>query len=215
MPTHHRSNSTSTYTATPLALAEAKTLPLATVQKIINEVLASPASPQHPGGSTTTADAAGGNMTFAKETRDLLIECCVEFITMLSSEANEIAEKEAKKTIACEHITKALEELGFGDYVPELVKVADGFKSSQVVCLCSGLLLSLFRLLAPGGGGCDVCLVCVCVCADKLVFEQTREKKQSKIEQSGMTNDELIRAQEELFRSAGEKYNTVPSPGEG
>lgn len=30
-----------------------------------------------------------------------------------------------------------------------------------------------------------------------------------------MTNDELIRAQEELFRSAGEKYNTVASPGDG
>ena len=54
---------------------------------------------------------------------------------MLSSEANEIAEKDAKKTIACEHITKALEELGFGDYVPELVSVADGFKTSQVVSI--------------------------------------------------------------------------------
>ncbi|KAK3082578.1 negative cofactor 2 transcription regulator complex subunit ncb2, partial [Teratosphaeriaceae sp. CCFEE 6253] len=71
-------------------------------------------------------------MTFAKETRDLLIEACVEFITMLSSEANDIAEKEAKKTIASEHINKALEELGFGDYVPELQGVTEGFKSSQV-----------------------------------------------------------------------------------
>lgn len=43
---------------------------------------------------------------------------------------------------------------------------------------------------------------------------QTREKKQSKIEQSGMTNEELIRAQEELFKSAGEKYNAV-SPTDG
>jgi hypothetical protein len=45
-------------------------------------------------------------------------------------------------------------------------------------------------------------------------FVQTREKKQSKIEQSGMSNEELIRAQEELFRSAGEKYNAV-SPADG
>ena len=43
---------------------------------------------------------------------------------------------------------------------------------------------------------------------------QTREKKQSKIEQSGLTNEELIRAQEELFKSAGEKYNAV-SPADG
>ena len=48
-----------------------------------------------------------------------------------------------------------------------------------------------------------------------LTQEQTRERKQTKIEQSGMTNEELIRAQEELFRSAGEKYNTVQSPTEG
>jgi hypothetical protein len=44
------------------------------------------------------------------------------------------------------------------------------------------------------------------------MFVQTREKKQSKIEQSGMTNEELIRAQEELFKSAGEKYNAVSPP---
>lgn len=73
-------------------------------------------------------------MSFAKESRDLLIECCVEFITMISSEANEIAEKDAKKTIACEHITKALEELGFAEYVPDLLEVAQQFKTQQVVC---------------------------------------------------------------------------------
>jgi hypothetical protein len=72
-------------------------------------------------------------MSFAKETRDLLIECCVEFITMISSEANEIAEKDAKKTIACEHIVKALEELGFNEYVPDLLEVAQQFKSQQAV----------------------------------------------------------------------------------
>lgn len=54
---------------------------------------------------------------------------------MLSSEANEIAEKDAKKTIACEHITKALEELGFGEYVSELLRVAEQFRTSQVVSL--------------------------------------------------------------------------------
>jgi hypothetical protein len=52
---------------------------------------------------------------------------------MISTEANEIAEKDAKKTIACEHITKALEELGFGEYVQEIMAVADQFKTSQVV----------------------------------------------------------------------------------
>ena len=116
--------STGTSRASYTNRVEADPLPSATVQKIINEVLAS-----HPDG----VEIQGANMTFAKEARDLLIECCVEFITMLSSEANEIAEKDAKKTIACEHITKALQELDFGDYVPELLSVADSFKTSQVV----------------------------------------------------------------------------------
>lgn len=76
-----------------------------------------------------------GGVAFAKEARDLLIECCVEFITLISSEANEISEKEAKKTIACDHITKALEQLGFSDYVPAVVEAAAEHKEVQKVHL--------------------------------------------------------------------------------
>ncbi|PFH60222.1 hypothetical protein XA68_11287 [Ophiocordyceps unilateralis] len=89
-------------------------LPKATVQKIVGEIL----PPQ-------------GGVAFAKEARDLLIECCVEFITLISSEANEISEKEAKKTIACDHITKALEQLGFSDYVPAVLEAAAEHKEVQ------------------------------------------------------------------------------------
>lgn len=92
-------------------------LPKATVQKIITEIL-----------------AYDQGVSFARETRDLLIECCVEFITLISSEANEIAEKEAKKTIACEHVTQALKSLGYDSYVPEILKVAQDHKVQQVVC---------------------------------------------------------------------------------
>lgn len=113
-----------TYLADHLA-ARTNTLP-ATVSKIVSEILSAP---------TNTENNTTPSMNFAKETRDLLIECCVEFITMISAEANEIAEKDAKKTIACEHITKALEDLGFGEYVGEVLRVADGFKSTQVVSL--------------------------------------------------------------------------------
>ncbi|KAK1758495.1 TATA-binding protein-associated phosphoprotein [Echria macrotheca] len=89
-------------------------LPKATVQKIVSEIL-----PQSAG------------IAFSKEARDLLIECCVEFITLVSSEANEISEKEAKKTIACDHITKALEQLGFSDYVPAVLEAAAEHKEVQ------------------------------------------------------------------------------------
>lgn len=92
---------------------------LATVQKIVSEIL-----PPQTG------------VSFAKEARDLLIECCVEFITLISSEANEISEKEAKKTIACDHITKALERLGFSDYVPAVLEAAAEHKEVQKVRAC-------------------------------------------------------------------------------
>lgn len=90
----------------------------ATVQKIVTEII-----PSKDG------------IAFAKEARDLLIECCVEFITLISSEANEISEKEAKKTIACDHITKALEQLGFSEYVPAVVEAAQEHKEVQKVSI--------------------------------------------------------------------------------
>lgn len=93
-------------------------LPKATVQKIVTEIL---------------PPSAG--IAFSKDARDLLIECCVEFITLISSEANEISEKEAKKTIACDHITKALEQLGFSDYVPAVLEAAQEHKEVQKVSL--------------------------------------------------------------------------------
>lgn len=95
-------------------------IPAATVQKIITEILPS-----------------SSGQSFARDARDLLIECCVEFITLISSEANDISEKEAKKTIAVEHIEKALTELGFQDYVPDVLAVADEFKDQQKVRLVS------------------------------------------------------------------------------
>lgn len=96
-------------------------LPKATVQKIITEIL-----------------AGDSGVAFAKDTRDLLIECCVEFITMISSQANDLAEKDAKKTIACEHVKTALEELGFSEYVDGILEVANDYKKQQAVSItCS------------------------------------------------------------------------------
>jgi down-regulator of transcription 1 len=92
-------------------------LPKATVQKIITEIL----------------QGAGSELSFAKDARDLLIECCVEFITLVSSEANEIAEKETKKTIASEHVVRALTELGFEEYVQDIQDVAAEHKEQQKV----------------------------------------------------------------------------------
>lgn len=68
-------------------------------------------------------------LTFSRESRDLLIDCCVEFVHLVSSEANEICEREAKKTIAGEHVTKALQELGFTTYLDRIAVVVDEHKN--------------------------------------------------------------------------------------
>ncbi|KAI6251169.1 Negative cofactor 2 complex subunit beta [Erysiphe necator] len=121
----------------------------ATVQKIVSEIL-----------------PPSSGIGFTKDARDLLIECCVEFITLISSEANEISERESKKTIACEHITKALEQLGFGDYVQSILNVA-------------------------------------CEHKEQL---KGREKKANKLEQSGLSTDELLAMQEAAFRDAAKRH---------
>lgn len=106
----------------------------------------------------------------AKDTRDLLIDCCVgeftwltypfrpfskctlrfgfdlpspslsffifvraEFIHLIASEANEICEKEAKKTIAAEHVITALQTLGFESYLEEVEEVFKEHKKTQKV----------------------------------------------------------------------------------
>ncbi|RDW66804.1 hypothetical protein BP5796_09553 [Coleophoma crateriformis] len=120
-----------------------------TVQKIVTEILPS-----------------SSGLAFGKDARDLLIECCVEFITLISSEANEISEKESKKTIACEHITKALEQLDFGEYVQFINEVANEHKEQL----------------------------------------KGREKKANKLEQSGLSTEQLLAMQEEAFRDAAQRH---------
>ncbi|KAF7433274.1 negative cofactor 2 transcription regulator complex subunit ncb2 [Pleurotus ostreatus] len=124
-------------------------LPKATVTKMIAELLPD-------------------DVTCAKETRDLVIECCVEFIHLISSEANEICEQESKKTIAPEHIISALKRLGFDKFTAEVEDVLKDHKQQQ----------------------------------------KDREKKVSKFEQSGKTEEELLAMQEELFAASRAKFQS-------
>lgn len=98
-------------------------LPKATVAKMITG-----SSPQYiiSPYSSFIQELLPADLVCAKETRDLVIECCVgnihipycpgpilkdsppEFIHLISSEANEICEQESKKTIAPDHIITAL-----------------------------------------------------------------------------------------------------------
>ncbi|EJD01086.1 histone-fold-containing protein [Fomitiporia mediterranea MF3/22] len=91
------------------ALDDELSLPKATVAKMISELLPN-------------------DVSCAKDTRDLIIECCVEFIHLISSEANEICEQESKKTIAPDHIISALKRLGFEEFTTEVEDVLKDHK---------------------------------------------------------------------------------------
>ncbi|KAI6164914.1 TATA binding protein-associated phosphoprotein [Pisolithus thermaeus] len=140
-------------------------LPKATVAKMISELLPS-------------------DVTCAKETRDLVIECCVEFIHLISSEANEICEQESKKTIAPEHIIGALKRLGFDSFTTEVEDVLKDHKQQQKVLVFS-YLYAIFNHWA---------------------LLQDREKKADKIRDSGLTPEELQAKQEELFALSRAKF---------
>lgn len=125
------------------------TLPKATVYKLITEML--------PVG-----------VTCPKETRDLLINCCVEFIHLLSSEANEVCEKNSRKTISPEHVIEALGSLGFGEYVEEVEATYEDAQSQAK--------------------------------------EKEKSRGTNKLEKSGLTEEELLKQQEELFEQARKRY---------
>ncbi|KAI8895790.1 histone-fold-containing protein [Globomyces pollinis-pini] len=128
-------------------------LPKATMAKLIQELLPT-------------------DISSTKETRDLLTECCVEFIHLVSSEANEICEKEAKKTIAGEHVISALKNLGFEDYVPEMEELLTDHQKSL----------------------------------------KDREKRSARMDNSGMTQEELIQFQEQMFAKAKERMASGVGP---
>ncbi|KAL3098031.1 hypothetical protein niasHT_027576 [Heterodera trifolii] len=53
------------------------------------------------------------DMRIANETRELLNQCCVEFVRHVSREAQHISSKDQRKTIYHDHVQKALKNLGF------------------------------------------------------------------------------------------------------
>ncbi|XP_076915468.1 protein Dr1 homolog [Bidens hawaiensis] len=92
---------------------EDASLPKATMTKIIKEMLPP-------------------DVRVARDTQDLLIDCCVEFINLISSESNEVCGKEDRRTIAPEHVLKALEVLGFGEYIEEVYAAYEQHKLETV-----------------------------------------------------------------------------------
>lgn len=118
------------------------TIPRAAINKMIKETLP--------------------NVRVANDARELVVNCCTEFIHLVSSEANEICNKSDKKTISPEHVISALESLGFGSYLANV---------KEVVQECKTVALK-------------------------------RRKANSRLENLGIPEEELLRQQQELFAKA-------------
>ncbi|KAI5190236.1 down-regulator of transcription 1 [Nematocida minor] len=118
-------------------------IPRASVEKIISETLEAP-------------------LTCSREVKQLLLDGCAEFVHIIATEANDVCEKEQKKTLTHEHVYRALKQLGFEEYID---RCHDSYK-------------------------------------DHIEQAKLRPSRQNKLKDSGLTQDELEKEQEELFRKA-------------
>ncbi|PFX27001.1 protein Dr1-like [Stylophora pistillata] len=85
------------------------TLPRAAVNKMIKEMIP--------------------NVRVSNDARELILNCCTEFIHLVSSEANEICNRQLKNTILPEHVFQALQGLGFTSYIEEVRSVLQECKT--------------------------------------------------------------------------------------
>eukprot|EP01134_Creolimax_fragrantissima_P001362 CFRG1362T1 len=90
------------------------TLPRATVYKIIKELMPS-------------------DMRITNETRELLIECCTEFIHLIATESNDVCAKTGKKTIGPDHVIEGLKNLGFEHYLTNVHMVLEDHKEEKTI----------------------------------------------------------------------------------
>lgn len=76
-------------------------------------------------------EAFPAELRVAGTTMDLMIECCTEFIQLVTSEANEICAADNKATLNPEHIIKALQQLEFSEFEDELTELLEQFKQEN------------------------------------------------------------------------------------
>ncbi|KAL2098006.1 hypothetical protein ACEWY4_007213 [Coilia grayii] len=65
----------------------------------------------------------------SNDARELVFNCCSEFLTHFSSVVSEMCDKSKKKMISPSHVFSALESLGFESYIPEVEKVLQDCKT--------------------------------------------------------------------------------------
>lgn len=90
---------------------ESLTIPRAAMNKLIKELVP--------------------DIRVATESRDLILQCCTEFIHLITERANAICEEERKKTMSAEHVLEALDQLGLSSYKSEAESVASDCKNKR------------------------------------------------------------------------------------
>lgn len=105
-----------------------------------------------------------------------------EFVNLLSSESNDISTKEKKNTIHPEHVLKALEDLGFGEFVPEVHQALALWKEENKSKSCNSIALSGYDSFF-------------------IASMRTRGHKTA-ADAAGMTEEQQIAVQQKLFAEA-------------
>ncbi|RWS14618.1 Dr1-like protein [Dinothrombium tinctorium] len=67
----------------------------------------------------------------ANETREIILNCCSEFIKVITTEANLICEEQQKKTMSGEHVIGAFNKLGLHEYKVEAERVLNDCKGKR------------------------------------------------------------------------------------
>jgi histone H3/H4 len=73
------------------------------------------------------------NIRVSTDARDLLLNCCSEFIHLLASEASEASERQQKKVISPDHVLEALSTLGFPEYIEDVKAVYREYREQASV----------------------------------------------------------------------------------
>lgn len=139
------------------------TLPRASINKMIKELVPS--------------------VRIANEARELILNCCTEFIHLLSSEANDICNQNHKKTINAEHVLQGL------------------WCSPILYCWCYYCLFVALERLGFG----DYQAEAEAVLKDCKAVAAKRRRQSTRLENLGIPEEELLRQQQELFAKAREE----------
>lgn len=120
----------------------------------------------------------------ANDSRELILNCCTEFIHLISSEANDVCNQRNKKTINAEHVLEALDRLG--TFIYSFIYLA-----VYVISLIVG-----FK---------DYKNDAEAVLNDCKAVAAKRRRQSTRLENLGIPEEELLRQQQELFAKAREE----------